>query len=471
MDAKKQNKLTLEKLTAFAKTRGFIYPSSEIYGGLANTYDFGPYGTALKENIRNLWWKIFIQRRGDIYGIDSSIIINPKIWEASGHVANFGDVMVEDRVTRKRYRADHIIEDFFAKKGEEVKVDGKTAEELQQIIEENGIKSPDGNEMTPARKFNLLFKTEIGIIEGAGAQTYLRGEIAQGLFVNFKNIIESMHPKLPFGIGQAGKAFRNEITKGQLTHRTLEFDLMEFEYFFDPETQDWNELYEYWKAEMEKFVEALGIKRENIRWRRHEEFELSHYSKRTEDIEYNYPWGFKEMFGLAYRTDFDLSNHEKHSGKELKYIYPDGKRVTPHVIEPTFGLSRLVTIMLIDAYEEEEVKASSGETETRIVLRLNNELAPVKVAVLPLMKKNGLAEKAKEIYDSIKRDFVCEYDESGSIGKRYRRQDEIGTPYCVTIDFDTLEKGTVTVRDRDSMKQEIIKVGDLMNWLRSKFSA
>lgn len=455
-------KLTLDKIAAFAKTRGFLYPSSEIYGGLANTYDYGPYGAALKENIRQLWWKKFITSRGDIYGIDSSIMINPKVWEASGHVANFGDVMVEDKENRKRYRADHIIEDFFSTKGEEIKVDGKTADELQEIIEQNGIKSPDGNDLTRARKFNLLFKTEVGIIEGEGSQTYLRGEIAQGLFINFKNILESMHPKLPFGIGQAGKAFRNEITKGQLTHRTLEFDLMEFEYFFDPEVNNWEELFEYWQKEMESFVDELGIKKENIRWRKHEEFELSHYSKRTEDIEYNYPWGFKEMFGLAYRTDFDLKNHEQNSGKDLKYIYPDGKKLTPHVIEPTFGLSRLVTIMLMDSYDEEVVNE-----ETRIVLRLTKSLAPIKVAILPLMKKNGLAEKAKEIYDNLKNSFVCEYDESGSIGKRYRRQDEIGTPYCVTVDFDTLEKGTVTIRDRDTMKQDVIKVEELENYLKN----
>lgn len=455
-------KLTLDKIAAFAKTRGFLYPSSEIYGGLANTYDYGPYGAALKENIRQLWWKKFITSRGDIYGIDSSIMINPKVWEASGHVANFGDVMVEDKENRKRYRADHIIEDFFSTKGEEIKVDGKTADELQEIIEQNGIKSPDGNDLTRARKFNLLFKTEVGIIEGEGSQTYLRGEIAQGLFINFKNILESMHPKLPFGIGQAGKAFRNEITKGQLTHRTLEFDLMEFEYFFDPEVNNWEELFEYWQKEMESFVDELGIKKENIRWRKHEEFELSHYSKRTEDIEYNYPWGFKEMFGLAYRTDFDLKNHEQNSGKDLKYIYPDGKKLTPHVIEPTFGLSRLVTIMLMDSYDEEVVNE-----ETRIVLRLTKSLAPIKVAILPLMKKNGLAEKAKEIYDNLKNSFACEYDESGSIGKRYRRQDEIGTPYCVTVDFDTLEKGTVTIRDRDTMKQDVIKVEELENYLKN----
>lgn len=454
------SELTLEKLTAFAKTRGFIFPSSEIYGGLANTYDFGPYGVALKENIKNLWWKKFISSREDMFGIDASVMINPKVWDASGHVANFGDVMVEDLVTKKRYRADHLIEEYFEKKGQEVKVDGKTPEEMQKIIEENNILSPDGNKMTTAKKFNLLFRTEIGIIEGEGSTVYLRGEIAQGIFINFKNVLESMHPKLPFGIGQVGKAFRNEVTKGQLTHRTLEFDLMEFEYFFNPEENNWEELFENWKNKMIEFSKELGLKDENLRWRRHEEFELSHYSKRTEDVEYNYPWaGYKEMWGCAYRTDFDLKNHSEKSGKDLSFIYPDGKRLVPHVIEPTFGLSRLCGIILTDAYTEEEV-----EGETRIVLKLDKKIAPVKIAFLPLMKKDGLAEKAKEIFDNFKEKFACEFDVTGSIGKRYRRQDEIGTPYCVTIDYDTLEKDTVTVRERDSMKQETLKIEELQDF-------
>lgn len=465
------NKLSLEKISAFAKTRGFIFPSSEIYGGLANTYDFGPYGVALKENIKNLWWNKFISSREDMYGIDASIIINPRVWDASGHIANFGDVMVEDLVTKRRYRADHLIEEFFQNKGQEVKVDGKTAEELQKIIEENNILSPDGNKMTKARKFNLLFKTEIGIIEGEGSTVYLRGEIAQGIFINFKNILESMHPKLPFGIGQVGKAFRNEVTKGQLTHRTLEFDLMEFEYFFDPEKQDWKQLFEYWKKQMNEFANELGLRLENLRWRQHEEFELSHYSKRTEDLEYYYPWtGFKEMWGCAYRTDFDLKNHSMKSGKDLSYIYPDGKRLIPHVIEPTFGLSRLVGIILTDAYTEELVKTPRGQDVTRIVLKLDKKLSPVKIAFLPLMKRDGLAEKAKELFDSFKTSFACEYDITGSIGKRYRRQDEIGTPYCVTVDYETLDNNTVTVRDRDSMQQERISMQDLLDYFKEKLN-
>lgn len=453
----------LEQVSNLAKRRGFIFPSSEIYGGLANTYDYGPYGAALKEKVRRLWWKRFISTRSDMYGIDSSIIINPKVWEASGHVANFGDVMVEDKVTHRRYRADHVIEDFFSAKGEEVKVDGKTPEELQQIIEENEIKSPEGNPMTPARKFNGLFQTQLGIIEGEGSNVYLRGEIAQGLFINFKNVLDSLHPKLPFGIGQAGKVFRNEITKGQFTFRTLEFDLMEFEYFFDPTLEDWNKLFDYWREIMWKFALELGLDESKLRWRAHEKFELSHYSSRTEDIEYKFPWGYKEMWGCAYRSDFDLKNHSQFSGQELAYTYPDGKKVVPHVIEPTFGLSRLITILLMDAYREEEVNG-----ETRTVLALAPQIAPVTVAVLPLVKKGGLAEKATEIYEMLQKQYDCEYDQSGSIGKRYRRQDEIGTPFCVTVDFETLEDNAVTIRLRDSMEQKRISINELNGFIEDQ---
>lgn len=458
-------KFDLEKFKGWAKENGFVYPSSEIYGGLANTYDYGPYGTQLKENIRNAWWNRFIKSRDDIYGIDSSIIINPRVWEASGHTESFADVMVEDRITNKRYRADHLIEDHFEAKGKDVKVDGKTPEELQQIIEQEDIKSPDGNELSKARQFNQLFETEIGIIESGKNKAYLRGEIAQGLFLNFKNILDSMHPKLPFGIGQAGKAFRNEITMGQFTFRTLEFDLMEFEYFFNPKEQDWNKLFEYWQSEVMDFATSVGVNKAKLRWRPHEEFELSHYSSRTEDLEYEFPWGFKEMFAVAYRTDFDLRNHQEKSGKKLEYISPDGQtRLIPHVIEPTFGLSRFITIILMDAYTEEEVNG-----ETRIVLKLNKNIAPVQVAVLPLQRKDGLKDKASKIYDSLKNSCSAIYDETGSIGKRYRRQDEVGTPYCITVDFDSLEDDSVTIRDRDTMEQVRIKIDKVEEWLKDKF--
>lgn len=453
----------LDKISAWAKRRGFVYPSSTIYGGMANVYDFGPYGTQLKDNLRNLWLKFFRDDREDIYVIDSSVILNPAVWEASGHTAGFADVMVEDLVTKKRYRADHLIEDYFAKKGEEVKVDGKSPEELGEIIKVENIKSPDGNALNEPRRFNQLFATEVGIISGEKNKAYLRGEIAQGLFMNFKNIIDSFHPKLPFGIGQAGKAFRNEITPGKFTFRTLEFDLMEFEYFFDKDSQDWNQLFEYWKAEMQKFADMIGLKPENLRWRAHEDFERSFYSIRTEDLEYDFPWGFKEMWGIAYRTDYDLKNHQEKSGQDLQYVYGDGKKVMPHVIEPTFGLSRLLTVLIFDAYTEEEVKG-----ETRVVLKFKPNIAPVQVAVFPLLKKDELVGKAREVYEMLKPYFRTEFDNAGNIGKMYRRQDEIGTPYCVTIDFDTLETDTVTVRDRDSMQQEKVSINDLAAWLHAK---
>ncbi len=455
----------LSKVFSLCKRRGFIFPSSEIYGGFANTYDFGPYGAELKENAKRLWWDKFIRDREDIYGIDSSIIVNPKIWEASGHIAGFSDVMVEDKVTHQRYRADHLIEDHFQKKGEEIKVDGKPAKELQKIIEKEDMKSPDGNEMTPAREFNSLFETKVGIIVGEENKVYLRGEIAQGLFINFKNILDTMRPKLPFGIGQSGKAFRNEITKGQLTFRTLEFDLMEFEYFFDHNKQKWEELFEYWQKEIYDFALELGLNKDKLRWRPHEEFELAFYSKRTEDLEYEFPWGFKEVFACAYRTDHDLSNHEKHSGQELKYTDEEGKKFIPHVIEPTFGLSRLITILLMDAYKEEEVKG-----EKRVVLKLDKKIAPIKVAVLPLSRKEELTEPAKKIFDQLKTEFIAEYGETQSIGKRYRRQDEIGTPYCVTFDFDSLKDKAGTVRDRDTLKQKRVKIDELNAYLKEKLA-
>jgi glycyl-tRNA synthetase len=454
---------TLDKITAWSKRRGFVFPSSEIYGGMANVYDFGPYGTQLKENVRNLWLKTFIHDREDIFAIDSSVIMNPKVWEASGHTASFADVMVEDKVNHKRHRADHLIEDYFARKKQEIKVDGKTPEEMAQIIKDNGIKSPDGNELTEPKRFNQLFQTEVGIISGEKNKAYLRGEIAQGLFMNFKNILDSMHPSLPFGIGQAGKAFRNEITMGKFTFRTLEFDLMEFEYFFDKNKQSWEELFEMWKKEMYAFAIKLGLKPEHLRWRPHEDFERSHYSTRTEDLEYEFTWGFKEMFGLAYRTDFDLRNHEENSGKDLKFVYPDGTKILPHVVEPTFGLSRLITILIFDAYTEEDL----GEGKSRVVLKFKPEIAPVQVAVFPLQKDEKLAAQATEIYKQLKASGLrAEYDNAGNIGKMYRRQDEIGTPWCVTVDYQTLEDQTVTVRDRDSMQQERIAISDLATKLK-----
>jgi len=447
----------LQKVTALCKRKGFIFPSSEIYGGMANTYDYGPFGVALKENVKNLWWKKFVNRREDIYGIDSSIIVNPKVWEASGHVAAFGDVMVEDKVTHQRYRADHLIEELYATQGKEEVVDGLPAEELQKIIEKEGILSPDGNPLTEAKKFSGLFKTEVGILEGEGNTVYLRGEIAQGLFINYKNVMDSIHPKLPFGIAQAGKAFRNEITKGQFTFRTLEFDLMEFEYFFDPEQQDWDGLFEFWKGEITEFATEVGLDESKLRWRPQVDEELAHYSDRTEDLEYEFPWGYKEMFACAYRTDHDLQNHIKASGQNLNYVYPDGKKVVPHVIEPTFGLSRLITIILMDAYREDEMNG-----DKRVYLKLDPKIAPVKMAILPLVKKNEeIVSVARQIFENFRDKFAVQYDEAGTVGKRYRKQDEIGTPYCVTVDYDSLKDGAVTIRHRDTGEQERVKISEL----------
>lgn len=448
--------VTLEKIAALAKRRGFVFPASDIYGGMANTYDWGPYGVALKKNIERAWWETFISSRDNMYPVDSSILLRPEVWEASGHTASFADVMVEDKVSHKRYRADHLVEDYYLRNGQEVKVDGKSPEELGRMIVEMGIKSPDGNELTEPKRFNQLFSTEVGIISGEKNQAYLRGEIAQGLFLNFKNIYDTFHPLLPFGIGQVGKAFRNEITPGQFTFRTLEFDLMEFEYFFDNTKTDWEGLYTSWKSEMDTFREKIGIKKENTRWRAHEDFERSHYSSRTEDMEYEFPWGFKEMWGLAYRTDFDLKNHMEKSGKDLRYTYPDGSKVLPHVVEPTFGLSRTATIVMMDVYTEEEVNG-----ETRVVMKFNKSIAPVYVAVFPLLKDEQLVSKAREVYALLKPNFACEFENKGNIGKMYRRHDEIGTPYCITVDHQTLEDGTVTLRDRDTMQQERVKIEEL----------
>ena len=460
----------LTKITALAKRRGYIFPSSEIYGGLANTYDFGPYGTELKENVRNLWWETFIRNRDDMYGIDSSVIMNPEVWKASGHVESFVEIMIEDTVNNRRYRADHIIEEYFGKKGIERKVEGLPLDELDKIIEEENILTPDGNKFSKARKISGLFETEIGILEDDKNSAYLRGEIAQGLFLNYKNIIDSIHPKLPFGIGQAGKVYRNEVSKGQLTHRTLEFDLMEFEYFFDPDEQNWNELFDYWKDQIYDFSQKLGIREENLRWRAHEEFELSHYSKRTEDLEYKYPWGYKELFASAYRTDFDLKNHQEKSGKSMEYIYPDNRRVIPHVIEPTFGLSRVITVLLIDAYREERFTDSNDQEKERVYLALSPKIAPVKAAVFPLQKDQKLEKLAKEIHQDIRNKVsgLVIYDNTGNIGKNYRRQDEIGTPYCITVDFDSLNDKMVTVRDRDSMDQRRVPIDGVAEIIKEK---
>lgn len=446
---------TLEKVTSLCKRRGFVYPSSEIYGGLANTWDYGPYGTQLKNNVRDLWWKTFVTSRDDMVGLDASIILNPIIWEASGHTKGFADAMVDCKQCKNRTRADHLIEDLLG-----IKVEGKPIEEINQIINENKIPCPTcgSRDLTDARPFNQLFETHIGIVPEHKSLAYLRGEIAQGIFINFKNIIDSMRVRIPFGIAQQGKAFRNEITKGKFIHRTLEFDLMEFEYFFNPQEQSWEELFTYWQKEMWSFALMLGIKEENLRWREHEDYERSFYSQKTMDIEYEYPFGFKEMFGIAYRTDYDLTNHIKHSGKDLSYTDPKThEKYIPHVIEPTFGLSRLIGVLLFDAYTEEKVNDG-----IRVMLKFNPKIAPIKAAIFPLQKDEKLQTVAEKVYKDLKKKIpFIEYDNVGNIGKMYRRQDEIGTPYCITVDYQSLEDETVTIRDRDTMQQERIPIKKL----------
>lgn len=450
----------LDKVVALAKRRGFIFPGSEIYGGLANTYDFGPFGTELKRNLINFWWKQFVSSREDMFGLDASILMSPKVWEASGHTASFTNVMSDCTTCRFRTRADHLIEDALPDTGN---VEGLSLEELDKIIAENKIKCPKCGKMTwtKTREFNQLFETQVGIITAGKNTAYLRGELAQGMFVDFKQVLDSLHPKLPFGLAQSGKVFRNEITMGKFTFRTLEFDLAEFEFFVQPD--EWEKWFEYWKQVMWQFALSLGLKEDNLRWRAHSQQELSHYSKRTEDLEYKFPWGFKEMWGLAYRTDFDLKNHMEQSGVDLRYMDPNtGERFIPHVIEPTFGLSRLITIILMNSYWEDMDKQ-------RAVLKLPTVLAPYKVAVFPLLpNKPELVEKARNVYIDLKKDFMVAWDDRGNIGKRYAAQDEIGTSFCVTVDFQSLEDDTVTIRDRDTASQERVKIIDLSQFILSR---
>ncbi|MDR3581830.1 MAG: glycine--tRNA ligase [Candidatus Pacebacteria bacterium] len=461
----------MEKIVSLSKRRGFVFPGSEIYGGLANSYEYGPVGVELKRNIQDEWWRTFVRERSDMVGLDSSIILHPKTWEASGHVAGLVDAMVECKKCHTRTRADHLIENHFEAKNESMSVEGKPETELDAIINENKIKCPvcGAFDWTAVRKFNLLFETHVGIVPEAQSKVYLRGETAQGIFVSFKNIIDSTRVRLPFGVGQLGKSFRNEITKGNFIFRTLEFEQAEIEYFFDPETSDWKELYDGWKEAMEKFVtENLGVEKDHLRWREHGDKERSFYSKKTEDLEYNFPFGFKELWGLAYRTDYDLNQHMKFSGVDLSYTDPaTGKKFVPHVIEPAVGVNRLMAMVMLDAYTED------GD---RVYLKLKPRLAPYKAAVFPLLaNKPQLVEIARKIYDDLLKDFTVAWDDRGNIGKRYYAQDEIGTPFCITVDFDTIEggedgthKGTVTVRDRDTGTQERVAIEKLQEFLHGK---
>ena len=456
-------KESMDKVVALCKRRGFVYPGSDIYGGLANTWDYGPYGVLLKNNIKNFWWKTFVQKRTDIVGLDSSILVNPKIWEASGHIGSFSDPLMDCKNCNERVRGDKLIE-------ENISIEaavGKSLKEIAEIIKENNLKCPKCGkcDFTPPREFNLMFKTHQGVVEETASAVYLRPETAQGIFVNFKNIVQTTRQKIPFGIAQIGKSFRNEITPGNFTFRTREFEQMEIEYFIAPlEKDELKEKFTEWKDQCWKWYLDLGIKKENIRYREHESDELSHYSTMTFDIEYKFPFGWGELMGVAYRGCFDLTQHQKYSGEKLEYTDPvSNEKYIPHVIEPSFGVDRTALTILLSAYDEDE----AGE-ESRVVMRFDPKIAPIKAAIFPLMKKPELQGPAKEIYEELSDKFQVEYDESGAIGKRYRRQDEIGTPFCITVDFDSLEDKKVTLRDRDTLEQERVDISALADILEKK---
>ena len=453
-------RLTMEKLVAYCKQYGFIFQGSEIYGGLANTWDYGPLGKELKENIKRCWWKRFIQENRYNYGLDAAILMNPEVWVASGHVASFADPLIDCKKCKTRHRADKLIEEFT--NGKETG-DGWSNEKLEAYIRDNNIVCPNcgKSDFTPIRQFNLLFETHMGVTDDAKSKVYLRGETAQGIFVNFNNVCRSMRAKVPFGIGQTGKSFRNEITPGNFIFRTREFEQMELEFFCKPGTDlEW---FNYWKQYCLNFLEDLGLKAENLRYRDHEKEELCFYSKATTDVEYKYPMGWGELWGIADRTDYDLSVHEKHSKTDLKYLDSEtNEKYLPYVIEPSVGVDRLLLAILVDAYHEEEL-----ENDTREVLKINPALAPYKVNVLPLAKKYH-SEKALEVYNMLAKNFMTSYDESGSIGKRYRRADACGTPFCVTIDEETINNNTVTVRDRDTMEQVTLKLDELVDYIEER---
>lgn len=450
----KKPSITIDNVVALMKRRGFVYAGSEIYGGLANTYDYGPAGVELLRNIKNLFWTEFVHKRPDMVGIDASLISHHGVWDASGHTAGFSDALIDCKHCKMRTRADHLIEDAL-----NISVEGKSVEELTTIVTENRLKCPKCgmSEWTNVRKFNLLFPVKLGIVEGDQSLAYLRGETAQGMFINFKNVMDSTRVKLPFGIAQVGKSFRNEITLGNSVFRTIEFEQGEIEYFFNPKKSDWKVLFEEWKSAMWEFAtKKLMITEENLRWRIHSDEERSFYSLRTEDLEYQYPFGFKELWGLAYRTDYDLSQHIKHSGKDLSVLDTEtNEKFVPHVIEPAVGINRLFLMVMCDAYTVDNEKQ-------RIVLKLPKHLAPYKAAVFPLVSnKPELTAKAKEVYALLGETARVAWDDRGNIGKRYLSQDEIGTPVCITVDYQTLEDNTVTIRDRDTASQRRVALSEL----------
>ncbi|MDP3899702.1 MAG: glycine--tRNA ligase [bacterium] len=440
----KKDDSKMEKIVSLCKRRGFIFPGSEIYGGLANSYDYGPRGVEIKNNIKNLWWKYFVQSRDDMTGLDGGILMSPKIWEASGHAEKFKDPLVECKKCHHRFRPDKLAD---------------------------ASKCPDcGGEFTKEKFFSGMFKTTIGPVAEEGLVSYLRPETAQTIFVNYKNVLDSMNKKMPFGIGQMGKAFRNEITTGNFIFRTLEFEQMEIEYFISP-TSDWNGIFENWVDYMRGFMKIIGLDEQKMHNHEIPDEERAFYSKRTIDMEYDFPFGQDELWAIAYRTDHDLSNHQKHSGQDLRYFdQQTSEKYIPRVIEPTFGTDRTVLAVISEAYCEEDAPTADGKTETRVVLKFDKKVAPVKIAVLPLSKKDELSGVAKNIAGTLRQNWMVEYDETQSIGKRYRRQDEIGTPYCVTVDFESLEDKAVTVRDRDTMRQERVAITELPGYFNNKFT-
>lgn len=459
----------MEKIVALSKRRGFVFPGSDIYGGLANTWDFGPLGVELRNNIKQLWWKTFVHRRRDMVGLDAGILMHPRVWEVSGHVVNFNDPLVDCKTCKARFRADHLLEE---KLGLEDAA-SKSPEELTALLKEHNIACPNcGNRtLTDARQFNMMFSTTIGPVSETGTKVYLRPETAQGIFVQYKNLVATSRQKLPFGVGQIGKSFRNEITPGNFVFRVLEFEQMEIEYFVKPEAAA--EQFETWLAAMNEWIALIGLDPGHVRIREHAAEELSHYSDRTVDYEYLFPgsMGWKELYGLANRTDFDLRQHQEFSGVDLTYFdQAANTRYLPYVIEPTFGVDRTFLTVLLDAYDEEETTDVNGKADTRVVLRLSPRLAPYKAAVLPLAKKPELTSVARDLFEQLQ-DITgapIDYDETSNIGKRYRRQDEIGTPFCITVDFDSLEDNAVTVRHRDSMEQERIPMSDVGVYLSER---
>ncbi len=460
---------TMDKIVALAKRRGFVFPGSDIYGGLANTWDYGPLGVELKNNIKRLWWTTFVHRRSDMIGLDAGILMHPKVWEASGHVVNFNDPLVDCRTCKSRFRADHLLEDKLGI-GDAAT---KSPQEMTAILQEANLACPHcGNRtLTDARQFNMMFDTTIGPVSETGQKVYLRPETAQGIFVQYKNLLATSRVKVPFGVGQIGKAFRNEITPGNFIFRVLELEQMEIEFFTKPEESA--AAFEDWLAAMWTWVRLIGLDESHVRVREHDREELSHYSSRTLDFEYDFPgtMGWKELYGLANRTDFDLARHQETSGVDLTYFdQAANTRYLPHVIEPTFGVERTFLTVMLDAYDEEETVDVNGKADTRVVLRLAPRLAPYKAAVLPLAKKPELTTVARELFATLQDelDTLVDYDETSNIGKRYRRQDEIGTPFCLTVDFDTLEDGAVTIRDRDTMAQQRVAIGDTTAYLRDR---